>query len=169
MNIGNHRILIEQKSTIMQLAAKQQQTDLNAVRKFAIDTLIKAIRQLENTETEYDDGKYIKIILLYEDYLAPALLDAIMNMPECKIENDHYFWIVTINEMEMLLYTAKTDRQLFDTIIKEKKEAESNHFLAGKSLVRIMREKGVNENVYLKQEKIRRYRDELQEVLKSII
>lgn len=83
-------------------------------------TVIKAMSQLENTEKQFDNGKYIKIILLYEDYLKPELLDHIMDMPECKIENDNYYCLATINELEMLFNNVKTDRKLFDEIILEK-------------------------------------------------
>lgn len=44
----------------MSLSAKQQETDIEAIRDFSVKTIIKALYQLYNTEKELDDGKYIK-------------------------------------------------------------------------------------------------------------
>ena len=156
--IGQYKFLVEQKSTVLRLSAKQQQTDISAIKDFAKKTVFKALRQLENTEKDLMDGKYIKIILLYEDYLKPELLEQFINMPECDVKNDKYYWLVSIEEMEMLLNLLKFDRKKFDRIIKEKIERETNHSIAGKSLLQLLNENGIFKNEYIKQEKFTKYK-----------
>lgn len=147
---GKHKILVVQKSAIMRLSAKQQGTDVSAIKSFAVKTVIKAMRQLERTENDFGAGKYIKIILLYEDYLKPEILEQIMDMPECDVENDNYYWLVTISEMERLLTVAKNDRKKFDDIICDKVDRELHHSLAGKSLDQLLDEHGVTDNEYIR-------------------
>ncbi|MBP3620908.1 MAG: hypothetical protein J6J16_03995 [Lachnospiraceae bacterium] len=169
LSVGEYKFLVEQKSTVMRLSAKQQQTDVEAIKDFAKRTVLKAMSQLHHTEKQYNDGKYIKIILLYEDYLNPALLDKIASMPECKVDNDNYFWIVTIEEMEMLLNLARCDRELFNIIIEEKIDREINHSLAGKSIMQLLNEKGVRKNEYIKQEIFRKYSNIVQNKIREIL
>ena len=76
-----------------------------------------------------------------------------MAMPECDVENDNYYWLVTISEMERLLMVAKNDRKKFDDIISEKVDRELHHSLAGKSLGQVLDEYGVTGNEYIRQEK----------------
>lgn len=165
LHIGEYKFLIEQKSTVLRLSAKQQQTDINAIEDFARKTVIKAISQLENTEKEFDEGKFIKIILLYDDYLNPHLLEKIMDMPECTIKNDNYFWIATINELEMLFSIAKTNRKLFDAIAAEKINREVSHSKNGRSFAQIMNEKGITQNDYINQGKFNEYKDEVRNTI----
>lgn len=167
--IGEYKFLVEQKSTIMRLSAKQQQTDIIAIKDFAKRTVIKAMSQLKNTENKFNDGKYIKIILLYEDYLNSALLDEIANMPECKVDNDNYFWIVTIEEIEMLLFLAMNDRKLFNEIIAEKIVREVSHSIAGKSIIQLLNESGIRKNEYIKQEKFLKYSNIMQNKVRGFL
>lgn len=167
LTIGTYKFLVEQKSTIMRLSVKQQQTDINAIKDFATGTILKAVRQLNKTEKDFADGKYIKIILLYEDYLKPELLEQFFNMPECNIENDSFYWLATIEEMEMLFNTAKKDRDLFEKIVAEKIAREINHSKEGKSLIQLLNENGIKKNEYVRQEKFQKYRNIVQDKTKD--
>lgn len=169
INIDSYKFLIEQKSTAMRISAKQQETDIEAIRDFSVKTIIKALYQLYNTEKELNDGKYIKIILLYEDYLKPEILDQIMEMPRCSLENDNYYWLVTIRELEMLFVVAKNNRQLFREIVEEKIDREINHSIEGKSIEQILHERGIFKNDYIRQDKFMKYRNDIKETLKLLI
>lgn len=169
INCGTYSMLVEQKSAIMRLSAKQQETDVNAIKDFAEKTVIKAMRQLNKTEKDFNDGKYIKIILLYEDYLKPEIIEQIFAMPECDIENDNFYWLVTISEMERLLMVAKNDRKVFDDIIREKVEREEQHSLAGKSIGQLIDEQGITGNEYIRQEKFMKYREAAQDTARSFL
>jgi hypothetical protein len=158
LTIGDNRFLIEQKSTVMRLSAKQQHTDIDAIKEFAKRTVLKAVSQLNNTEKEFADGKYIKIILLYEDYLEPELLEQFMEMPECTVDNDNYFWLMTIEEAEMLFGLCKSDRAIFAEIVSEKIKREINHSNEGRGILKILNQNWIVKNLYLRSEKFAKYR-----------
>ena len=82
-----------------------------------------------------------------------------MEMEECKVENDNYYWLLTVEEIEMLLSVYKNDKTLFYKIIKEKIDREENHFINGKSIIQLLNENKIVKNDYLAQEKIKKYMD----------
>jgi len=98
--------------------------------------------------------------LVYEDYLGMEILDTVFDMPECTTKNDNRYWLVTISEMEMLLDTYKTDKNIFETVINEKIKREAEHSKLGKSIGQLLKENGITINNYLKQAKFTYY-DEL--------
>lgn len=65
IKLGRFQFLVEQKSTFLRLSIKQQATDIDAIKKFAKDTIFKAMKQLQKTEQDFNNGQYIKVILLY--------------------------------------------------------------------------------------------------------
>ena len=160
VNIMNYSFLIEQKSTLLALGAKQQNSNYTVIGKYVNTTIVKALKQLEETEQFYNDGQYIKIVLIYEDYLGMEILDTVFDMPGCTIKNDNMYWLVTISEMEMLLDIYRTDPKLFETIINEKIKREVEHSKLGKSIYQLLKENGITANSYLKQSKFTYY-DEL--------
>jgi hypothetical protein len=133
----------------MRLSAKQQHTDIDAIKEFTKRTVLKAVSQLNNTEKEFANGKYIKIILLYEDYLEPELLEQFMEMRKCTVDNDNYFWLMTIEEAEMLFGLCKSDRALFGKIVSEKINREINHSNEGRGILKILNQNGIVKNLYL--------------------
>jgi len=124
-----------------------------------VNPIIKAVDQLRSTEEAFGDGPYIKIVLLYDDYLMPAIIQPVFEMEECLIENDGRYWLATIEEMEILLNLCKGQRDVFDAVIKEKDHREMTHSNLGRSLLQILGEKGIKSNAYLKQDRIAYYRD----------
>jgi len=157
MSLLGYTFIIEQKSTIISLTAKQQETDFKNIEKFAIQTLIKALHQLRSTETSLQNNKCIKVILLYEDYLIPEVLNYVFDLPECDIINDQYYWIVTIDDMEKLLYLYKNDKDICKKIIEEKIQREENNAIDGKRLQIMFSKYGVNKNKHLEQKQIQHY------------
>lgn len=159
LSIDGYGFLIEQKSSLVRLRAKQQAPSLSDIEDYAKNTLIKAIRQLDNTEKDLASGRFIKIILLYEDYLIPELLDQAFSMKECDVKSDDHYWLVTIEEMEILLGLCAKDRATFNSVIEEKSRRESSHSNEGRSLLQIMREFDVVNNDFLRREGIAHYSD----------
>lgn len=155
--LGEYKILIEQKSNLLGLAAKQSNPDIDMIKTFAERSVIKAIHQLNNTEKELNDGKYIKIILLYEDYLQSEILENFFALDSCDVENDHYYWLVTIEEMEILLYTYKNDPQCFDSIMQEKIKRELECSKDGRGLLFLLNNAGINVNLHMAQEQFKKY------------
>lgn len=157
LQLGDYCCLVEQKSSLLSLLAKQQECDHNKVIKFATTTIIKAMRQLHYTESALGEDKHIKIILLYEDYLIPEIMNYVFELPECDIENDHFYWIVTIDEMERLLYTYKHNRKVFDEIISEKIKRETESSKDGKRFQIILDRFRIRKNIYLEQDKFMKF------------
>lgn len=157
-DLCGYKFLIEQKSTILRLGAKQQDSDYNAIVAYAKSTLIKALKQLEATEEALNNGKHIKVILLYEDYFMPEILDYVFRLEECDITNDDYYWIVTIDEMETLLYLCKHDPQKCQKIIEERIKRETEHSIDGKRLELLFGQMDVEQNYHLEQQKYLQYR-----------
>ena len=159
LEIDGFRFLVEQKSSIMRLNIKQQETNIGSIKEFAKKVIIKAVDQLDRTEKEFEDGPYIKIVLLYDDYLMPAIIEQVFEMDECNVENDGRYWLASIEEMEILLSLCQNQRDVFDAVIREKNHREMTHSNLGRSLLQLLSENGINSNDYLEQERIAYYRD----------
>lgn len=157
--IGSTKIIVEQKSALLFLSAKQQESDIVSIEKYARNTLLKAVNQLKITEESLNNGKYIKIILLYETYLKDEMIDYFFDSLDCPFENDNYYWMVTISEMERLLYLQKSNPQLFMSIITEKINREINHSTDGKSIEQLLDMNGCGENDYLNGRKFQKYQE----------
>lgn len=157
--LGSHKILVEQKSSLLSVIVKQQETNINTYKRYLRKTIFESVEQLKSTEDYYGDGKYIKIVLLYEDYVKPEILDCVMEMPDCPVNNDSFYWLVTIEEMEKLLCLYKQDYALFDSIIKEKIRREINKSKDGKSLDLLMEKNNIRSNSYLAEDKFDYYRN----------
>lgn len=149
--IGGHTFLIEQKSALISLSVRRQDPNIRNLKEFIERHIEKAIQQLDCTEHSLDSGKCIKILLLYEDYLNPEFWRSILRTR--KIKDDGFYWLVTINEMEMLLYQYKNAPSLFNSVVFEKMKREVEEAQGARSLKMILSEKGVMENQHLKQEK----------------
>lgn len=167
IDTGDYCFLIEQKSAFLALGAKQQDTDINQLVEYVKKNIFKAMKQLQTTETELCGARCIKIILLYEDYIDPDALDELTKLPECLVPNDRYYWLVTIREMEMLLSLYKENPTLFEEIISEKIKREESQYQNGKSIQKIMSERGIYQNQHIVRPQIKYYRDAIIENAKA--
>ena len=158
INLPDYQILLEQKSAALGLMAKQQETDIETLKKYCVRNLIDAISQLDATEKYYDDGKYIKIILIYEEYLNTHILEQVFRLPKCSVQDDGYFWLMTIGEVEMLFSLYKNDPVLFKAVIEKKSQLEKSKAKDGRAIEQILRAYGITDNVYLQQEEFSKYK-----------
>ncbi len=161
IHLGNYDILLEQKSALLPLDVKQQESCISSTKAYITRNIIKAINQLDATEKALCNSKYIKIILLYEDYIEPEIIDSIFYLPECSITNDNYYWILTIDEMESLLYTYYNDITVFDSIMQNKIQLEKSHSTDGRSISKIMQMYSISENHHLKKQKFAKYSSDI--------
>lgn len=159
--LGKYRILVEQKSPLVGLLAKQQDSSIKAMETYCTRNIIKGINQLGETERHYGDGPYIKIILLYDDFLYTGILDHVFVLPDCKEENDNLYWLATIDEMETLLFIYSTNKVLFDKIMAEKIRREVEHSNEGKSFAQLFEENEISDNPYIAQDKFQKHVDQL--------
>ncbi len=167
LTIGEYKIIVEQKSSLIYIDTKQQTPDIDKAISFVKNNWGKAIRQLSNTEKEFDDGQYIKIILVAEDYYADEVLDTVFQVDDNLPENDGRYWLVTIDMMEVLLYTYKHSPELFFEIMEEKNRLELEHSNEGRSLFMIINKFGIESNKHIQQQKFIKYKDILYEIIKE--
>ena len=158
IKIDQHQFLIEQKSAIIGLLGKQQQPSVMEIVEFYKRHLIKASEQLR--QSEIDNGQeFIKIILLYEDYIAPEIIgDCINRIEEWGKEGGPY-WIMTIDDMEMLLQYCSSNRTDFHDLIEKKMMLDSKNSDKDTSIEGLLNEKDIFENQYLRSEQFIKYRD----------
>lgn len=179
MNIDGFHFLIEQKAALLGLMAKQQESDVNTTVTYCKRHFYKALTQLRNTEDafkkaesnnqdikdikENNDGTvhYLKVILLYDTYLQPEVLESVLALPDCPVEDDRYYWCINIREMEQLLWLCKTDRVKFDEVIKTRIDRSVNTSKDGKSASSILSEIGIAKDGYLNHEKFTHYYNEV--------
>lgn len=157
LSIDGFEFLIEQKAGLLNLSAKQQESDVNATKKYSERTIIKALRQLQKTELDFGK-KYIKVVLLYEDYIKPEVLQNIFELEECDVIDDNYYWLVDIYEMEMLLSLAKDNRERFDKVIRAIIDRHRNHSHNGNAVETVLNEYGIHSSAYIRRPEIEKYR-----------
>lgn len=149
LKIGNYDFLVEQKSTISFLEAKQSHPNVEKMKKYICETWGKAVEQLDKTQKIKKIDNAIKIILVYEDYFDSLCLDELFDLNQTLV-NDKNYWLVSISDFERLLYTYKTCTDKFFKIIEEKIEAEKTSSNEGRELSKFLIENGITHNEYLK-------------------
>ena len=161
IDIGGYKILIEQKSSIASILIKQQFPDIEKTEIFIKRNWLAAISQLYNTEKDFNDCEYIKIILVAEDYFQDETLDCVFDLDESYPENDGRYWLVSIDMMEVLLHTFKNSPELFVAIMDEKKQLELSHSKNGRDLFRIVNKHGIEKNYHINQSKFTQFLDDI--------
>ena len=158
LRLGNWKLLIEQKCPLVKLSAKQQEVDVDAVNDFCNKQIIKAIKQLHMTESDFGDGPYVKVILLYEDYLYESILDNVFQLPTCDVVNDKRYVLITIDSMEKLLalYKDAPERacELLRKVVEEKCGLEQ-----------LLYQEGIRTNEYTNSCRIKKYSDSIVDFL----
>lgn len=110
-DIGSIRIIIEAKSALLQLSARQQVPDLEAVDKFFERHIKKSYEQLNNSFKEIQlsaNRPIVKATLLYDDFSNTSIIE--QSIPDIYV-NDPDCYIMTIRELEILLYVHKHDKE----------------------------------------------------------
>lgn len=169
LQIGGFTFLIEQKSALTGLNAKQQISDVEQTKTYIIRNWIKALKQLSNTEKIYNDKceHIIKIVLVYEDYFKDEILDNAFLLEENQIEDDGYYWLASIDDIEMLLHTYKNHPEIFKQIIEDKIEAETSKSMGGRELGQIMQRHDIDTNEHIHSYPYISYKTNLMDSLKD--
>ena len=148
LNIDGIEFLVEQKSGLSLLCIKQNQTDIEMLKKHIIKNWGEAVKQLNNTQTARKMDNPIKIILVYEDYYKSECLEELFELDKSLV-NDEKYWLVTIREFEMLLMLCHDNMELFKKIINEKYDSEITHSSQGRDLRQFFDRHQIYENKYL--------------------
>ena len=135
------------------LGIKQNQPDVEAMKKHILKNWGEAVRQLSETQHDLNISKPIKIILVYEDYYKAECLSELFDLDD-SLENDYNYWLVNIREFEMFLMTHKSSPDIFLKIVEEKIKSEQEQSTKGRELDMFLYKNGIKKNDYLRQSKI---------------
>ena len=124
-DFGSLQMLIEAKSSLLRLDVKQQVPNVESADTFFNNTINEAYAQL-NSSYEQLKGKtdvpIMKIILLYDEFSNTAIIE--MAMREI-FEKDSLCFVMTIRELEILLYLHKNEKvkeqQILDRLLDSMK------------------------------------------------
>lgn len=109
-------LLFELKSGLLGIGAKQQVPDIQQIDEFYKRNILEAYGQLKNSEEEFRGEKPIlKIFLLYES--ATNMQIIMSSIPDIFVK-DKGCYIMTIEDLEMLLATYQNDREKFKKVIR---------------------------------------------------
>ena len=147
LNVAGFNILVEQKSTLPVLGIKQNQPDMNAIKKYIVTSWGEAVEQLSETEAYYTIN-CIKIILVYDEYFKAESLEELFKL-RTDLQNDGNYWLLNIREFEMLLMLYRKDTELFKKVMKEKIEAEITFSRNGRELAFFLEKYNIKCNEYL--------------------
>ena len=150
LELEGFTFLVEQKSTIFSIKIKQQIADIKELKNNMQKCWVKAMKQLEATQKALKLKNPIKIILAYDDYFKAECLDEVFELPDMNVEDDRNYWLVNTAEFEILLFLYKTDRNLFQKIVKEKVNDESSRSKNGRELELYFERNGITKNEYLR-------------------
>lgn len=156
VSLGEYNFLIEVKGTLAGLQSKQQESDVLTTKKFIERVIEEGITQLKNTEEIYSDKKYYKLIVTYENYYKSELLEVALQEKEIFI-NDGTYWLITVEELEQLLYVYKENYDLFQMVMIEKVKSEAEYSRNGRDIEQILGRLEYYDNYHLNQQKFTRY------------
>ena len=166
IKIENYTFIVEQKSSLSLLGIKQNQPDIEAMKRHILKTWGEAVNQLSETQTALNLDTAIKIILAYEDYYKSECLGELFRINP-NLTNDYNYWLMTINEFEMLLYTYKTNPTVFFEIITNKVKLEHTQSRDGRDIEQLLSKKSISENLYIQKSGIINQFQNIEDILKS--
>lgn len=146
LTLNGYNLIIEQKSSLSAIGIKQQRFSLTEMKKHILKTWGEAAFQLKTTEESLKINRPLKIILLYEDYYQAVCIKELFRIDE-EIENDGLYVLLTIRELEMLIYCYQNHPDIFNIVISNK--MLNNYEQYGVSIERLLVENGFNRNEYL--------------------
>lgn len=147
LNLQGFNFLVEQKSTLPVLGIKQNQPDIQAMKKHILKAWGEAVEQLSETE-KYYKLKFIKIILVYDEYFKSEALVELFKL-RMDLHNDGNYWLLNIREFEILMMLYHDNKELFKAVINEKMESESTFSLDGRELSFFLDKHNITHNDYL--------------------
>jgi hypothetical protein len=120
---ANYIVIIEQKSSLASLNTKREYTEVKLLNSF-LQKFTEAFLQLNDTEKKIFNGvankEILKFALHYETLHVQSMLkDNILKMCEDKISNKDNYFLVSISEMEKLIYALSTSEEKYENILAD--------------------------------------------------
>ena len=102
-------MLIECKTSLLALDARQQVPNIDNLNKFFEQTIKESYEQLNSSYSKLapsSDVPIIKVILLYDEFSNTRIIET--SISEI-FDYDHLCYVMTIHEFEVLLYSHKNN------------------------------------------------------------
>ena len=117
-DFGSLGMLVESKTALLRLDAKQQVPNLNSINSFYQNNIREAYDQLQSSHKQSlsSDIPIIKVILLYDEFSNTAIMEK--SLTEV-FESDPLCYIMTIRDFEILLHLHHSDSKLCSEILDE--------------------------------------------------
>lgn len=116
-DFGDVRLVVEAKSALLGLNARQQVPNTSTIDRFYRNTIQEAYQQLQSSHNELLSAAptpLLKIILLYDEFSNTAIIE--QSISEIFL-NDPACYIMTIRDFEILLYTYKYNYSQFKNVL----------------------------------------------------
>lgn len=144
-------MLIESKTTLLRLDAKQQVPNLKSINDFYQNNIQEAYEQLQSSHNQFQpsDIPIIKVILLYDEFSNTAIMEK--SLTEV-FESDPLCYIMTIRDFEILLHLYHSNSELCSEILNEiiaQTRQESPH----QTINALLQSKSLFQNYHLQGEK----------------
>ncbi len=131
-DFDNLKMLIECKTSLLALDAKQQVPNIANLNKFFEHTIRESYEQLNSSYSKLapsSEVPIIKVILLYDEFSNTAIIER--SIPEI-FDHDHLCYVMTISEFEVLLYTHRYSQtkhtQIISQILQNGKREQKQSF-----------------------------------------
>lgn len=149
-NFGSLGMLIESKTTLLRLDAKQQVPNLNSINDFYKNSIREAYEQLQSSYKQFmpSENPIIKVILLYDEFSNTAIMEK--SLTEV-FDNDNLCYIMTIRDFEILLHLYHSDFELCSEILGEI-VAQARKEAPHQPIDTILRNKSIFQNHHLQGE-----------------
>jgi len=122
----NAVVLIEIKSALINLQAKQQNPNIELIDTYLDRNIKKACIQLQESEKKFAGMKpVVKFILLYENILSTAIMQSTMS--DIAVNNKSTY-IITIEDMENFLVLHKNDKEKAEAVLSRLLTEKTNDF-----------------------------------------
>lgn len=118
-DFGKLRLLIEAKSALLKLDAKQQVPNLNSANQFFERNIEESYKQLNRSFEEFSkkcDSPIAKIVLLYDEFSNTAIIEH--SLYEV-FQYDKNCFVMTIRQFEILLHLHKHNADKFELVLQK--------------------------------------------------
>lgn len=132
---GICQLLIECKSSLLKLDARQQVPNLKSTDTFFKNTIAESYEQLSSSYQslrEQSTVPIIKVILLYDEFSNTSIIEHSMSEV---FQNDPSCFVMTIRHLEMLLYIHRhdkaTEQLILNKLLDARKSSETHKSIEG--------------------------------------
>ena len=166
LKLGKYEFFIEQKSILPKRALKTSSPKKQDMENFINKVIVEAVSQLETTQKELNNNNAYKVILLYDEYIHPSIIDVLNTYSELQnvdLTNDYF--LINIDLLEMMLYTYRNDSTRFEQLM----ENTINHEDSLGNTGSIMETFGKIANDHIKNNKYKKYMDMVFDKSKDLV